>query len=234
MKQTCPIESLPQEERPRERLLRDGVEALSLTELLAIVLTTGTKDKSVLTLAEEIITSFGTLDKLLNATVAELTEVKGIGSARAIQLRAIFGIVHKCRKMPFLEKVFVKTPEEAFALAKSEIGSEKQETVLIILRDVRGGLIHHEKIAIGTLSEVLIHPREVFYPAVRHKAHSLIIAHNHPSGDASPSKADLELTRLLLHSSTVMGIALDDHLIVTPHTFTSLRQLGYLGSATSY
>ena len=225
---------MPQEERPRERLLREGIDALALHELLAIVLTTGTKQKSVLQLAEEIVTSFGSLEGLLNATIPELMKIKGIGRAKAIQLKAIFGMVQKCRKIPFTEKIKIKTPRAAFDQVLADILEEKQEIAIVLLRDVKGHLIHKQQIALGTLSEVLIHPREVFYPAVRYKASSLILVHNHPSGDPSPSRADLELTRLLINASRVMGIPLTDHLIVTPTAFVSLREQGYLGPSLIY
>jgi DNA repair protein RadC len=225
---------MPEEERPRERLLREGVEALSLSELIAIVLETGTRGKSALALAQELVNHFKSLNGILEASVQELMQIKGIGRVKAIKLRAIFGIAMRNRRPPFSEREKIQTPEEAFHLARSEIAHEKREVLLVILRNVKGGLIHFEKVSVGTLSEVLVHPREVFYPAVRHKAHSLIIAHNHPSGDPTPSKADLELTRLLSNSSRVMGISLDDHLIVTPEAFTSLRERGYLGPQKHY
>lgn len=222
---------LPEEERPRERLLCQGVDALSLSELLAIVLATGTKGKSVLDLSEELLTHFGSLQSLLDASVSELTEIKGIGKAKAIQLKAVFGIALRSQRLSLPDKPSLNTPKEVFDLIRSDIAHEKQEMLMVVLRDVRGRLIHRERVSVGTLSEVLVHPREVFYPAVRHKASSLIIAHNHPSGDPTPSQADLALTRLLLQSSRVMGIGLDDHLIVSARSFISLREKGFLGAS---
>ncbi len=219
-------------ERPRERLVRDGEQSLSLPELLAILLGSGTKEKSVLILAQELLHKFGDIAGLLNASIEELKEIKGIGDAKAIQLKAVFAIAQKAIKNSGEVKPFIGTPEQAFAFAKHEIAAHKQEVLLVILRDVRGRLIHHEKVSVGTLSEVLVHPREVFYPAVKHKAHSLILAHNHPSGDPTPSKCDFELTRLLMQSSRVMGIGFDDHLIVGHQTFVSLRAKGYMGQAS--
>ena len=110
----------------------------------------------------------------------------------------------------------------------------EQEAVFVVLRDVRGCLIHREQVSMGTLSEVLIHPREIFYPAVRYKAHTLIIAHNHPSGNPTPSKADLEFTRTLIQSSKVMGIGLTDHLIVCQNQFLSLQRMGLFGDHAKY
>lgn len=228
------LKSLPCEERPRERLLRDGVEALSIPELLAIVLGSGTQGKSVLHLSEEILSHFGSLERLLDASVVELKQIKGIGQAKAIQLKAVFGIAAKCKKINAQEKLFIESSEHAYQLARGEIADEKQEVLLVILRDVRGCLIHREQVSVGTLSQVLVHPREVFYPAVRYKAHSMIIAHNHPSGDPTPSAADLELTRGLIQSSRVMGIGLYDHLIVCKNSFVSLRERGYVPQKARY
>lgn len=223
------MHALPLEERPRERLLYAGADALSLAELLAILLGTGTKGKSVLLLAQEILMYFGGLRGLLEASIEELKQIKGIGEAKAVLLKAAFEIALRSATGGAIPKCSIETPEHVFELAKREMAGHKQEVLLVILRDVKGRMIHHERVAVGTLSEVLIHPREVFYPAVRHRAHSLILVHNHPSGDPTPSQADLELTRFLLQSSRMMGITLDDHLIIGAHSFISLREEGYMG-----
>lgn len=220
---TTAIRFIPKEERPRERLLREGIEALSLHELLAIVLGTGTKGKSALKLAQELIVHFKDLNGLLDATVQELTQIKGMGRAKAIKLRAIAGIASRNSRVPVTLGTRIQSIQQAFELARGVIADEKKEVLFIILMDVRKRLIHFEKVSVGTLSEVLVHPREVFYPAIRHKAHSLILAHNHPSGDATPSKADFELTRHLLNSSRIMGIHLEDHLVITRENFISMK-----------
>ena len=222
------LKALPEEERPRERLVRDGVDSLSHAELIAIVLGSGTQGKSVLDLSQEILENFGGLEKLLDASVVELMGIKGIGEAKAIQLKAVFGIALKCRMPLSLRKAPIASAREAFELAQAKIAHIPQEVLLVILRDVRGSLIHTELVSIGTLSQVLVHPREVFYPAVRHKAHSIIIAHNHPSGDPTPSKSDLELTKALIEASRVMSIGFDDHLIICRDRFVSLREVGCL------
>jgi len=223
------LRNLPAQERPRERLLNVGPDALSLAELLAILLTTGTRDKSVLELAHEIIARFGSLENLLEASIPELMEVKGIGQAKALQMKAAFGIALKTTHKPFAAKSPIHA-REAYELVRHELSHQKQEMLMVILKDVKGRLITLEKVSVGTLSDVLVHPREIFFPAVRHKASSLILAHNHPSGDPTPSSADLELTRHLMRSSRIMGIHLDDHLIIGSSTFISLRESGFLMS----
>lgn len=226
--------NLPAQERPRERLLRFGPEALALPELLAIFLGTGTKEKSVLILAHELVLKFGGLDGLLDASVEELKEIKGIGEAKAIQLKAVFAVAERAVKSSSPARPSISTPEDAYVIARDLIAKEVQEVILVLLRDARGRMFHQEIVGRGTLSEVLFHPREIFYPAVKHKAFSLIVAHNHPSGDPSPSVSDLELTRTLLKCSGVMSIALEDHLIVTKTSFASLRAAGLLGQRLHY
>jgi DNA repair protein RadC len=225
---------LPLQERPRERLLKEGVNALSLSELLAIVLSTGTRGKSVLVLAQEMLSHFGDLRHLLEASISELQEIKGIGKAKAIQLKAAFALALRLANQDAVGNLSIQGPAQVFEFIKDDLSHQKQEILMVILRDVKGRIFHRERVSLGTLSEVLVHPREVFYPAVRHKAHSLIIAHNHPSGDPTPSQADIDLTKLLLQSSRVMGIALDDHLIVGKNAFVSLREKGVLGQFQKY
>lgn len=213
-------------ELPRERLVRDGIEALSVQELIAILLGTGTKGKSVLVLAQELVLHFGGMQGLLEASIEDLKEIKGIGQAKAILLKAAFGIALRAAKSNRQPLIPIRSPRQAYEVARCEIGHFEQEVIFVILRDVRGRMIHHETVGIGTLSEVLVHPREVFYPAVRHRAHSLIVVHNHPSGDPTPSLSDIELTHHLLRSAKIMGISLDDHLIIGKDNFTSLKETG--------
>jgi len=209
-------------ELPRERMVRDGIQALSLQELLAILLGTGTSGKSVLVLAQELVLKFGGMQGLLDASLSELMEVKGIGHAKAILLKAAFGIAQRAAKEKTLPQKKILTFKDAVEIAKVEIGHLKKEALLVILRDVKCRLIHYEIIGIGTLSEVLVHPREVFQPAIRHGAYSLIVCHNHPSGDPTPSQADIVLTRQLIECSKIMNIALIDHLIVAGEEYLSV------------
>jgi DNA repair protein RadC len=222
------IKKLPAAERPRERLKKYGAEALSIIELVAIILSTGTHKCSVLNLAGQIVTHFGTLQNLIQASVEELMEIQGIGLAKAVKLKAALGLAHKAA----LESHAILSPlgsEELYQMIRLELSSLTQEALFVALKDVKGRLISVEKVSIGTLSEVLVHPREVFFPAVRHKASSIILAHNHPSGDPTPSTADIEMTRHLIKSSHIMGIYLEDHLIIGKGAYVSLRQKGYFG-----
>lgn len=204
----------PISELPRERLMRDGVDALSLQELVAILLGTGTQGKSVLVLAQEMLLNFGGMDGLLNASIEELTKIKGIGKAKAILLKAAFGIALRAAKEKLAPNKKILTIQDVLEITIPRIGNLKKEALLIILRDVKCRLIHYEVISIGTLSEVLVHPREVFQTAIRHGAYSIIICHNHPSGDPTPSEGDIKLTNTLLQCSKIVGIVLTEHIII--------------------
>lgn len=220
------IQNLPEVERPRERLMRHGPEALSAAELIAIVLGSGTKSAPVLQLSQSLIARFGSLQHLAEATVQELCQVKGIGSAKAIQLRAAFSIGLRLGSQNVAVKYKIEHPIHAYHLVKDELSGEKRELFLIIMLDAKGCVISHYTVAIGTLTDAQVHPREVFYPAIRHKAVSIILAHNHPSGDLTPSKADYELTRALISVGKMIGIPVNDHIIVADRGYISMRQRG--------
>jgi DNA repair protein RadC len=221
------IQHLPEEERPRERLVRSGAESLSTAELIAIVLGSGSKSKPILQLAHEIVARFGGLRQLAEATLSELMEIKGIGMAKAIQLQAALNLGMRASRHVMTPKYRIEHPLHAYYLLKDEMEHEKRELFVVILQDIKGYVICHEVISIGSLSQTLVHPREVFYPAIRHKAASLIVAHNHPSGDPTPSQQDFELTQNLVEVSILMNIPLHDHIIIGQQQYVSLRQQGF-------
>lgn len=224
------IQKLPEEERPRERLLRFGAESLSIVELIAIVLGSGTKKTPVLKLAQLMVSHFGGLQQLAGATIQELCQIYGIGKTKAIQLRAIFSLGSRISKNNNVSKYKIEHPVHAYQLVKDELEFEKRELFIVILQDVKGCVIGHHVIAIGTLTQALVHPREVFYPAIRHKAATIILVHNHPSGDLTPSKQDCEITSNLIEVGKMMGIPINDHLIISDQGYLSLRQRGGLFS----
>lgn len=225
---TYSIRSLPEEERPRERLHRFGAEAMSTAELVAILLGSGTKGRSVLQLAHEIVAHFGSIQALADATVAELCEIKGLGIAKAVQIKAAFNLGIRLSKQVICPKYRIEHPVHAYNLVKDELAQEKRELLMVILLDTKGFVIAQEVVSIGTLSETLVHPREVFYPAIRHKAASLVLVHNHPSGDPTPSTEDYEVTELLSKAGSMMSIPIHDHLIIGATNFISLRQKGFV------
>lgn len=215
---------LPQHERPRERMQRHGEETLSSAELIAILLGSGTRTMPVLQLAHALMGHFGTLEKMSEASVEELCEVKGVGSAKALQIKAAFALGMRARLGKSPPKLKVEHPAHAYHYVKEKMAFKSQEHFIVIFLNSRGHVITDEMIAIGTVSEVLVHPREVFHPAIRHRASGIIVAHNHPSGDLTPSEADIELTKSLVKTGELVGIPVQDHLIVSDHGYYSFKQ----------
>jgi DNA repair protein RadC len=221
------IQNLPIEERPREKLQRQGGESLSAIELLAVILGSGTKEKPVLQLAQEILMHFESLQKLSDATLQELCQIKGLGPVKALQIKAACALGLKLSKSVIPAKYRIENPLQAYHLVKDQLEREKRELFVIILQDIRGYLINHQVVSIGTLTNALVHPREVFYLAIRHKAASVILAHNHPSGDPAPSPQDLELTKTLVQTGDLLSIPVHDHIIIGHQCYVSMRQRGY-------
>jgi DNA repair protein RadC len=220
------IHKLPESERPRERLLKHGAEALSTVELIAILLGSGTKSNPIMQLSQLLLTHFGSLNCLAEATIEELCQIKGIGLTKALQLKACLSLGTRLSRQAAIPKYPIVHPSHAYHLVKDEIQNEKREVFMVILLDVKNGLICYEIISIGTLSSSLVHPREVFYPAIRHKAASVILVHNHPSGDPTPSQHDFDVTQTLIESGRLIGIPVNDHLIIGSESFISLREKG--------
>ncbi len=218
------IEQMPVQERPRERLMQEGPASLTGAELIAILLGSGTKTVSVIQLAQQLIATFGGIQQLAEASIEELCQVKGIGRAKAIQLHAAFHLSSRLSKQEMPVKYKVEHPIHVYHLVKDEIVEEQREVFLIVLLDVRGRVIGKPVISVGSLTQTLVHPREVFHPAIRQKAASLILVHNHPSGDLTPSPEDCTVTRTLIEVGKMMGIPVHDHVIVSRQGYISLRQ----------
>lgn len=208
-------------------IIRYGSGALSSIELLAILLGSGMRNRSVIQLATDLLSHFQSLHAISEASIQELREVKGIGLAKAIQLHAAFAL--SGRKEEITPQV-LDTPDKVYFFIRSELEMQKIEVLLIVLRDVRWQCIHREILSKGTLTELLLHPREIFHVAIKHRAHSIIIAHNHPSGNPNPTSKDLKMTQRLLVSSQLIGIPLTDHLILGRGCFVSLYLQGVLGT----
>ncbi len=217
------LKALAADDRPRERLARVGPEALSTVELLAILLGSGTKNCSVLRLASQLMARFGTLANLSEASVQELSLFKGIGFTKAAQLKAAFTLLSRLPLKPVKKMRFDKA-SKIYDLVGAELKKERVEVIMVILLDVRKRLIYREVVGRGILDEILVHPREVFHLAIRYSAHSIVIAHNHPSGDPAPSQQDIEMTHILQKSGQILGVQLADHVIVAGETFLSFAE----------
>lgn len=229
------LKNLPSQDRPRERLIRYGCENLSSIELIAILLGSGTKQRSVLELAADLLSHFGSIQSLADASLQEMKSVKGIGLAKSIQLKAAFALLHRCEETQALE--LLDTPSKVYQFIRKEMELQPVEVLLAVLRDVRRGCIHREIVSKGILTELILHPREVFHVAIRHRAHTLILAHNHPSGNPAPSAKDLEITELLVRAGKLVGIELVDHLVIGRNSYFSFYENGLIpnyGAISSY
>lgn len=231
------IKELPVNERPRERLMTEGPGSLKPSDLVAILLRTGTKGVSALDMGRQVVAKYGTLDNLSRASIEDLCEVKGIGRDKAATLVAAFTLASQMAKEIRRESPTLDTPERVADLLREENRAYEVENFQVILLNTRRRLIRVEKISQGTLDTILVHPREVFRPAIAAGAAAVVLAHNHPSGDPAPSEADIKVTRDLIRAGQLLKIDVLDHVILgrasqeRPRDFVSLRELGYFYSA---
>jgi DNA repair protein RadC len=224
MKDSFTVHDLPLGERPRERLLKLGSEALSAQEILAVILGRGNKGESVMDISQNLIKRFRSLKGVASASVEELTQMKGIGPAKAAQIKAALELGKRLEadagEKP---KPILKSPDDVAAEVRSQLKGKKKEHFLVLCLDTRNRLIASRPVSIGSLDTSIVHPREVFKEAVSACAASVIFAHNHPSGDPEPSKEDVELTKRLAKAGEIMGIDVLDHIIVCDKSYLSLK-----------
>lgn len=218
------IQDLPVTERPRERLLERGVNALSDRELLAIILRSGTEGKSALDLAEELLVRFGSWRGLASRTVPELCEVHGISETKAIELVALFGIMRRMQVDGTRKRQKIIGPEDLARLYAPEYQGVQQEIFKVINLTRRNTIISDCAVFVGTLTSSIVHPREVFRIAMSESAAAIILLHNHPSGDPTPSPADLEMTTRFTNAGQLLGIEVLDHVILGTDHWWSIRE----------
>ena len=223
------ITDWPVNERPREKLLTKGSDALSSAELIAILLGTGTGKTTAVDIGKSLINKFGSIEKMSQASLKELTEISGIGPAKAITLMAAFQLSRNMHK-EVAEKEFnyFKQPSDVAKIFIPMLGHEKKEVFAIAMLDTAGKYMGSEKITIGTLNASLVHAREVFKPAIKHSAASIILVHNHPSGQLTPSAEDLKITKQIVEAGKLLDITVHDHLIITQDSYISLKEEGYI------
>jgi DNA repair protein RadC len=221
---TYTLYDLPVNERPRERLVKYGVESLSLQELLSIIFGRGVKGESVINISQKLIAAFSSLGKLSEASIEELKEIKGLGLAKACQLKACFEISRRLIKEEYLNKnknLVIKSPGDLYPLLKEKIINFHKEYFMVASLDNRNKII---SIDVGTLNSSLIHPRETFEAAIKNHAAGIIICHNHPSGELKPSEDDLLVTQNLIKAGRLLGIEVADHLIITKDRYLSFKE----------
>jgi DNA repair protein RadC len=219
------IHDMPQAERPRERLMTVGAASLSSAELLAIILRTGTAQENVLRLCERILANFDGLQGLAQASRADLQQIHGLGEAKTAQIIAVLELGRRLMAYTPNERPMINSAADAARLLM-DMGHLQQEHVRVMLLDMNRRVLATPTVYIGTLNASVLRVSEVFREAVTRNSPAMIVAHNHPSGDPSPSPEDIEITRTLVAAGKLLDIALIDHLIIGQQEWRSLKQTG--------
>jgi DNA repair protein RadC len=222
------MKDMPADQRPRERLIREGSRALSDPELLAIILRTGSAQKTAVELATDVLSLFSGLKNLVQAGVEELSAIKGIGPAKAAQLKAALEIGRRVASASESDRPSVKAPEDAAVIVMEEMRHLDREHFCALLLNTKNQVLAKETISIGTLNSSVVHPRELYKAAIKKSAAAIILVHNHPSGDPTPSKEDREITRRLQDAGAIIGIEVLDHIIIGDNKFISFKARGMI------
>lgn len=209
---------------PRERLAKEGVEALSNQELLAILLRTGTRQASVFEIAQKVLNNLSSLTDLKKMTLQELQSLSGIGRVKAIEVQAMIELGHRIHKQETLEMESILSSQKLAKKMQQELGDKKQEHLVALYLNTQNQIIHQQTIFIGSATRSIAEPREILHYAIKHMATSLILVHNHPSGAVAPSLNDDHVTKLVKEACDLMGIVLLDHLIVSHSSYFSYRE----------
>jgi DNA repair protein RadC len=218
----------PEEERPRERMKRLGAEALSHAELLAILFRTGSRRESAVHLAQRVLHDCGGLRRFAERNWDEFTHISGIGPAKALELQAALELGRRVARSSLPEAASVGRPQDAADLLMEELRHLREEHFVVLFLNTKNRVIGRQTLSIGSLNASVVHPREVFRAAIRRSSASILCAHNHPSGDPTPSPEDIQLTRRLSEAGELVGIELLDHIVIGDNRFISLKELGCL------
>lgn len=221
------IKDMPLEERPRERLARLGGESLSVPELLAIILRTGLKGETAVDVANKLLKNYNNnLRDLFSTDYNELSKIKGIGFTKAIQLKAVFELYNRLSTFKEEEKVYISSPEDAYSILKP-LGFLDKEYFVLLCLNTRNRLLSKETLSIGSLNANIVDPKEVFRVALSKNSSSILLAHNHPSGDPRPSDGDIEITKRIVEAGRLFDIDIQDHIIIGKDGFVSLKKKGF-------
>lgn len=222
------IKDLCVQERPREKMIAFGAGILSEQELLAIIINSGTREVSAIELSRIIIENASGVRGLADLSLDELLKIKGIGKGKATKIYAALELSKRIAKFQAINQYRINSPQSIADIFMEELRYLKKEVVKMLLLDTKGAIIRDIQLSEGSLNSSIVHPREVFKEAVRHSANTLILVHNHPSGDATPSEQDIHLTKRIIDAGKLMGIELIDHIIIGDGTYSSLKELGYM------
>lgn len=216
------IKDISKDNRPRERLQKNGVHVLSDAELLAVIFKTGNKQENAVVMSDRLITKYG-IDKLNGLSLKELQAIRGIGPAKAMQIQALFEF-NKRHNLSKVNNSPIKTAKDVFLYASEKLSDNKKEHFMILHLDTKNRIIKDEIISIGTLNASIVHPREVFKSAIKESANSIILVHNHPSGDSEPSLEDREITEKLMDAGELLNIKVLDHVIIGKDNYHSFKE----------
>jgi DNA repair protein RadC len=220
------LRDMPQDDRPRERLMQVGATAVSSAELLAIILRVGSRNESVVQLATRLLSHFRGLPGLARASLSELQVVKGVGPAKAIEIKAALELGRRLLAAAPEERVQITSPADAANLLMSEMMFLEQEHLRVILLDTRSRVLNSPTVYVGSLNTSVIRVGELFRAAIKANAAAIIVAHNHPSGDPSPSPEDVNVTRQIVQAGKLLDIQLLDHIVIGRQRFVSLKERG--------
>lgn len=222
------LRDLPSEERPRERMMLYGASALSHAELLAILLRTGTRHESAVHMAQRLLSGMQGIRGLVDMSLDELTRLKGIGPAKAVQLKAGIELGQRLAKARLPETEVIRSPHVAAELLMEQMRYLQKEHFVCLFLNSKNHIIAQETLSIGSLNATIVHPREVFRAAIKCSSASVICAHNHPSGDPSPSEEDILMTKRLSEAGEIVGIDILDHIVIGDGKFVSLKEQGLM------
>ncbi|MFY9114507.1 MAG: DNA repair protein RadC [Dethiobacteria bacterium] len=222
------IRDLPDEERPREKLLQSGPGALSNAELIAVILRTGNRQESAVHLAERLISKAGGLRYLPDLSLEELQAIKGIGPAKAVQIKAALELGRRVSTSFYDYEAAITSPRHVADLFMEELRYRKKEYFKLLLLNTKNRIISREEISVGSLNASIVHPREAFITPLKKSAASVILVHNHPSGDPTPSQEDLAVTQRLVDSGKLLGIEVKDHIIIGDGCYLSFKEKGLI------
>jgi DNA repair protein RadC len=222
------LRNVPHEERPRERMMQYGAEALSHAELLAILLRTGSQGQSAVHLAGMLLKQCGSLRNLMDMSMEELTAIRGLGPAKAVQLRAGIELGRRISRSRPEEAFVVRKPQDAADYVMEELRYLQKEHFVCLFLNTKNHIIARETLSVGTLNASLVHPREVFRSAIKRSSAAIICVHNHPSGDPTPSPEDITITKRLAEAGEIVGIDVLDHLVIGDGRYVSLKEQGYM------
>lgn len=229
MKDNLRIMDIPESERPKEKLLTYGAETLNNSELLAIILKTGTRTENVISLSERLLKELDGLDGILDANVSDITKIKGIKDGKASQILALAELFKRFKTIRSGKRnIKISSPIDLFGYLEGEMSCLNQEVLKVILLNTKNCIIGVKDIFIGSLNNSIVHPREVFKAAIKKSSASIIICHNHPSGDPTPSSEDIKITLRIKECGSIIGIQLLDHIIIGNNKYISLKEEGLI------